>query len=445
MITTFPSSVPRLTLSQNRPLRYGVFFYLYLMQGIPAGFYLTALSNYFTAKGVQPNVVGSFIAIIGLPWAFQFIWGPVIDRFQGSAMGRRKPWVVGSQLMTVLASCILLLVGNPVAEINTLAWLFCLRSVFAAIQDAGVDAMAITIIPEDERGRLNACMRAGYLLGTGIGAAVFATVLRDFGFHTAALIQVGFLLTGVVLMAFIREQPGDRLLPSFGGVVAGRTHRPEAAQTRLAQPQPDHDFRWLFTELFRGLFARRSVLLFGAILLAYTSNSLFMRAYNHHLIDEIGWSDTDLSVLTGTYGMIVATGIALTGGYLADRIGSRRLLVIMLSVVAVYLIGFNLLSETWVRRDIAQTGLVALYFMDPAVSAAAMPVLMGICRKGVEGSQFTTYMAFVNLCDIAGTFFAGNALLYLTAPVIGLTAGALAVLATFIAWLTIRHYRTTGQ
>jgi PAT family beta-lactamase induction signal transducer AmpG len=445
MITASPSPLSAWTLSQNRPLRFGVFFYLYLMQGVPAGFYLTALSNYFTAKGVQPNVVGSFIAIIGLPWAFQFIWGPVIDRFQHSAMGRRKPWVVGAQLMTVLASCSLLLVHNPIADINKLAWLFCVRSVFAAIQDAGVDAMAITIIPENERGRVNACMRAGYLVGTGLGAAVFATVLRDYGFHTAALLQIGCLLTGVVLMFVVREQPGDRLLPSFGGPGGGQWFQRAPEPARGLPSRPDHDFRWLFTELFRGLFARRSILLFGAILLAYTSNALFMRAYNHHLIDKLGWSDTDLSVLTGTYGMLVATGIALTGGYLADRIGSRRMLVIMLSVVAVYLIGFNLLASTWVRHNVAQTGLVALYFMDPAVSAAAMPVLMNICRKGVEGSQFTTYMAFVNLSDIAGTFFAGNALLHLTAPAIGLSAGILAVLATLVALLTIRHYRPADQ
>ena len=447
MITALPPPSYPLTLGRSRPLRYGVFFYLYVMQGIPSGFYLTALTNYFTAEGVRPDVVGSFIAIIGLPWAFQFVWGPLIDRFQGSPMGRRKPWVVGAQLMTVLASCILLFVGNPVAQITTLAWLFCIRSVFAAIQDASVDAMAITVIPEDERGRVNAFMRAGFLIGTGIGTAVFAIILRKYDFHSAALTQVGFLLTGVLLMVFIREQAGDRLLPSFRPV---REESPSPFGASAAHNQPElrldptnepHDFRWLFTELFRGLFARRSLLIFGAIIMAYTSNALFLRAYNHHLIEELGWRDTDVSVLTGTYGMVVATVIALSGGYLADRMGASRLLVIMMTVVAVYLVGFNLLSGAWVQRDVAQTGLVAIYFMDPAVSAAAMPVLMGICRKGIEGSQFTTYMAFVNLCDIAGTFFAGNALLYMTAPVIGLTAGGLAVVATVIALLTIRHYR----
>ncbi|MFD2571672.1 MFS transporter [Spirosoma soli] len=451
MITALPPPSYPLTLSQSRPLRYGVFLYLYIMQGIPSGFYLTALTNYFTAEGVKPDVVGSFIAIIGLPWAFQFVWGPLIDRFQSSPMGRRKPWVVGSQLMTVLASCVLLFVSNPVANITTLAWLFCVRSLFAAIQDASVDAMAITVIPEDERGRVNAFMRAGFLIGTGIGAAVFATLLRRYGFHGAALAQVGCLVTGVVLMLFIRERPGDRLLPTFHdspamagpfGSLTKVTKQAEIISTDRISTAGQHDFRWLFTELFRGLFSRQSLLLFGAIIMAYTSNALFLRAYNHHLIEELGWLDTDVSVLTGTYGMVAATAIALTGGYLADRVGARRLLVMMLTVVAVYLIGFNLLSDLWVRRDIARTGLVAIYFMDPAVSAAAMPVLMGICRKGVEGSQFTTYMAFVNLCDIAGTYFAGNALLIVSAPTIGLFAGGLAVLAVTAALLTIRHYRS---
>ncbi|MBC3793750.1 MFS transporter [Spirosoma utsteinense] len=458
MLSAFPPPYYPLTLSQSRPLRYGLFFFLYVMQGIPSGFYLTALTNYFTAEGVRPDKVASFIAIIGLPWAFQFVWGALIDRFQGSPMGRRKPWVVGSQLMTVLASGLLLFVGDPVAELTPLAWLFCIRSVFAAIQDASVDAMAITILPEKERGRGNAFMRAGFLAGTGIGAAVFSHILRDYGFHTAALAQVAFLSTGVLLMAFIREQPGDRLLPSFGRATVGRATLGRLTVGRVtvdsinrsgqeikSSERADHDFRWLFTELFRGLFSRQSLLIFGAILLAYMSNALFLRAYNHHLIDKLGWRDTEVSVLAGTYGMIVATVIALTGGYLADRIGARRLLLIMLGIVAVYLLGFNLFSETWVRREVAQVGLVALYFMDPAVSAAAMPVLMSICRKGVEGSQFTTYMAFVNLGDIVGTYFAGNALLYLTAPTIGLTSGVLAVVATAIAVLAVRHYRSARQ
>lgn len=449
MNTALPPPSYPLTLSQSRPLRYGVFLYLYIMQGIPAGFYTTALTNYFTAEGVKPDVVGSFLAIIGLPWAFQFVWGPLIDRFQNSSMGRRKPWVVGAQLMTILSSLTILFVDDPVAQISTLSILFLVRSLFAAIQDASVDAMAISIIPEDERGRVNAFMRCGYLIGYGGGAAIFAQLLRQYGFHAAALTQLFCLLTGAVLMAFIREQPNDRLLPNFGPtrpVPSGNQVRTgQSARSDRYPGAEAHDFRWLFTELFRGLFARQSLLLFGSILLAYTSSALFLRAYNFHLIRNLGWKDTDLSVLTGTYGMLLAVVVSLVGGYVADRIGPRRLLVIMLVLVAGYLIGFNLIADWWVRHDVARTGLVALYFMDPSISIAAMPVLMAICRKGVEGSQFTTYMAFVNLCDIAGTYLSGEALNFFAAPTIGLFAGGVAVAALIVIFLALRHYRQVGE
>ncbi|UFH56556.1 MFS transporter [Spirosoma sp. KNUC1025] len=434
--STFPPVYP-LTLSRSQPLRYVVFFYLYVMQGLPSGFALTALTNYLTAEGVNPAAIGSFTAIVGLPWAFQFVWGPIIDRYQQSAMGRRKPWVIGAQFMAFLASLGILFVHNPVGQITTLAWFFFGHSICASIQDASVDAMAISTIPENERGRVNAFMRAGFLIGIGVGAAVFSQLLRSYGFFTAALIQSLSLLTLTLLTCFIRERSGDRLLPSFGRQTP-KTLVITAQKTDPAEP----DFRWLFTELFRGLFSRQSLLLFGSIVMAYFSISLFLRAYNYHLIQELGWADTSVSLLTGTYGMIVATAVALAGGFVADRIGPRRLLIMVMSVIVVYLLTFNSLSALWIHRQMAQTGLVVLYFMDPSISVSAMPVLMALCRKGVEGSQFTTYMAFVNLSDIAGSFVAGHALSYVQAPTIGLLAGGLAIVALIITFITLRYYRT---
>ncbi|WP_232561205.1 MFS transporter [Spirosoma oryzicola] len=440
MISMLPSSSYPLTLSRSRPLRYFVFFYLYVMQGIPAGFSLTALANYLTAEGIKPAAIGSFAAVVGLPWAFQFVWGPLIDRYQGSAMGRRKPWVVGAQFMAFLASLGILSIHNPLTQIQALGWVFFGHSIFAAIQDASVDAMAITVIPDDERGRVNAFMRGGFLIGTGVGAAVFSQILRNYGFFDAALTQSLCLLTLTILTCFIREKPGDRLLP-FGNIAVPASFKPVDEQ----QVTPDHDFRWLFTELFKGLFSKRSLLLFGATAAAYVSVSLFSRAFNYHLIQRLGWADTSVSLLTGTYGMLVATAAALIGGYIADRIGPRRLLIIVLAMVTVYLIGFNLIDALWSKPTLAQTGLVALYFMDPSISVAAMPVLMAICRPGVEGSQFTTYMAFVNLSDIAGSYVAGHALTYVQAPTIGLLAGGLAGIALLCAFATLRYYSTSRE
>jgi PAT family beta-lactamase induction signal transducer AmpG len=77
--------------------------------------------------------------------------------------------------------------------------------------------------------------------------------------------------------------------------------------------------------------------------------------------------------------------------------------------------------------------------IDPIFSVAAMPVLMAICRKGVEGSQFTTYMALVNLVDIAGAYVSGQAMTWVKAPVIGLVGGGLVLLAALLVFSTARR------
>ncbi|MCY7351423.1 MAG: MFS transporter [Cytophagaceae bacterium] len=419
----------RLVLSENRPLRYGTFFYLYAMQGIPAGFALTALSNYLAAQGKTPQAIGSFVALVGLPWALQFVWGPIIDRFQGSGMGRRKPWVIAGQFLAFLASLSLLLVVDPGAELGLLTAAFCVHSIFASVQDASVDAMAISVIPVAERGRINAFMRGGMLFGVGVGAAVLSTVLARYGFRQAAFTLSAILLFFTIITCFIRERREDSLLPNFN-------REPVPLQTLRWQNQ---SFRWLFSELMKGLFARSGFLLFGAIITVYFCQSVFIRAYNIYLIQKLGWNDTELSVLTGSYGTALALAVILLGGILADRFGARRLMSWVLLLVGGFLLVFNLSINQWPQFGLAKAGLIAWSTMDPAFSVTAMPVLMAICRKGVEGSQFTSYMALVNLSDIAGSYVAGQLLGITTAPLIGMGCGVLVLGALLVVLLSQRQ------
>ncbi len=411
-----------LSLSESRPIRYAAFFYLYVMQGIPAGFALTAVANYLTAENTSPKIVGTFVAVVGLPWAVQFVWGPVIDLFQSSPMGRRKPWVLLSQLMAFVASLGVLLVENPASQVSTLAAAFFIHSVFASLQDASVDAMAISIIPETDRGRVNAFMRGGMLFGSGVGAAGMAYLIRHSGFFYAALAQSLILLGMTAITCFIKEKSGDALLPWSS----------RARTEPTATDVPRVNLRGLFAELFRGLLSSQSLRMFGAIIVVYTFLSVFIRAFSVHLIQQLKWADTSLSVLSGTYGTLGALIIILTGGILADKIGSRKLLVIMMFIIGSFLVTFNLLAQFWSDPTVTTTGLIIWYTFDPGFSVAAMPVLMALCRKGIEGSQFTTYMALVNLSDVAGAFVSGHALSWFSAPVIGLFCGGVVVVVAML-------------
>ncbi len=422
-----PSSSYPLVLSEKRWLRYVTFFYLYVMQGIPAGFALYALANYLTAHGLSPAVVGSFAAIVGLPWSFQFIWGPLIDKYQNSAMGRRKPWVLFSQLLAFLASLGLLSVENPVRQLPLLQLTFFIHSIFASVQDASVDALAISVIPEHERGRITAVMRGGFLGGIALGSALLSLTLHTYGFLTAVSLQSLLLLSLTIVTFFIKEEPIHQLV-SFQTL--------QADADLATQPS----FRWLFRELWAGIFARKSLLLFIPILLYYSCQSIFTRAYSVHLIQVLHWPDTDVTVLQGTVGTLVVILIVLIGGIIADRVGPPKLMLLVMIFSALSFLIFNALHTYWQTPGVARSGLILWSVMDPAFSVASMPVLMTLCRTHVEGSQFTAYMALVNLSDIAGAYLSGQAQTYTSAPVIGLSCGFVLLLS--IAIIAYGQYKT---
>lgn len=412
-------------LNQNQSLRFFTFFYLYVMQGVPAGFATTALANYLAGRGLSSARIGEFVAIVGAPWAFQFIWGPLIDRFQGSSMGRRRPWVIGSQLLALCASLGIWAVGEPAQNLSLLSLAFFIHSVCASIQDASVDAMAISTIPESERGRVNGFMRGGFLTGISAGAAGMAYLMHTYSFQTAALVLVVVLALFTTFTLFIKEQQTDSLLPW--------TTPPTQQESRFAH---QHSIRWLFTQLYYGLTKRQSLLLFLPIVAVYTAQNAFIRAYNIHLIQQLGWSDQSVSVLSGTYGMLLIIVVVLVGGWLSDRLGARRLLPFILLFHAVYLLALNSLAMHWDNPTVATTGLVLWNIMDPSLSIVAIPILMSLCLPDVEGSQFTTYMALINFSDIMGAFISGHAQTAVSASTIGLAMGAVVVVALLIILAT---------
>ncbi|UHG94370.1 MFS transporter [Spirosoma oryzicola] len=409
------------TLDQSRHLRYGTFFYLYVMQGIPSGLALTALTNYLAAEGVDARRLATFGTVVGLPWGIKFIWGPLIDRFQRSAMGRRRPWVLGAQIMAFLASLGLLLPTDPVHTIDQLMWSFALHGVFASLQDVSVDAMAITSVPTPERGRVNALMKGGMVTGQAMGAAGLALVIHHQGFHAAALAQSTLLFVLTILTFFIRERAGDAWL-SFRQLPVA------------ASPNQPTSMSGLIGKLLRALLDRHSLIVFGSVAIVFIGERLFQRVYGLYLIREAGWTDTAVSVLSGTYGTLVALALALAGGWLSDRIGSKRLLGGMVLAMATLHVGFSLGHSGWANPAVATSGLVVRQTLEPLFSIAALPVLMGLCRPQVAGAQFAFYMALSNQADLVGIYLSG--VLYSQCPswVIGLGCG----LAMLGAWLALR-------
>jgi PAT family beta-lactamase induction signal transducer AmpG len=192
-------------------------------------------------------------------------------------MGRRRPWVIASQICAFLASLGLLFVGNPPTKyIKTLVVAFFIHSIFASIQDASVDAQAITTIPLNERGRLNGFMRAGFLVGSAMGAAGLSWVLRNRSYLAAASINSIALFIFTLITFFIKEKSDDQLFPC----------QKLKLNSKVYQKENNYSILRLFKELFKGLVSLQSLRLFIPILIVYSCQSAFIRAYSGNLLQK---------------------------------------------------------------------------------------------------------------------------------------------------------------
>ena len=104
-----------------------------LVQLIPA---------WLRTEGVDLATIGLF-TLITLPYAWKFLWAPFLDRFSLPFLGRRRGWMLVSQLLLLL--CITQFSNvNPGGNLTVVAWLVFLTSLFSATQDIVLDAAFVT-------------------------------------------------------------------------------------------------------------------------------------------------------------------------------------------------------------------------------------------------------------------------------------------------------------
>ena len=83
----------------SRKGRLAAFFLLYVTEGLPLGFVVTAVATQLRRMGVGPADIGALVAAFYLPWAFKWATGPLVDVFRSQRFGHRRAWILGTQAM----------------------------------------------------------------------------------------------------------------------------------------------------------------------------------------------------------------------------------------------------------------------------------------------------------------------------------------------------------
>ena len=385
-------------LLATRKGRLAAFFLLYVTEGIPLGFGALAIATQMRRQGLGPVAIGTFVGLFYLPWAFKWMAGPLVDTFSSDRFGRRRLWIIVTQIGMVAA----LLVAMPINFVTALglfSTIILVHNAFAATQDVAIDALAINVLPEHERGVANGFMFAGASMGQAIGGAGVLFLTAWIPFDMTYLFVAGcILLVTVFVVLPLREPAGPpRLKRDMGAFAALRS-----------------DLARFVREAWRAFIGSRAARAGVLVALLPVGAYALSLALQSNLAVELGFNDNEVAQLNLASTVVFALA-CVAGGWLSDRYGRRRMLAlfIVLTVLPTLWLAWTLQQAGWImpvdmsasKRPVPAAGIVATYWA--AVIAfnifqglyygVRSALFMDITTPAVAATQFTAYMAMSNL------------------------------------------------
>jgi PAT family beta-lactamase induction signal transducer AmpG len=190
--------------------------------GLPLALSGATLAIWMTESGVNLRTIGLY-ALVGLPYTLKFLWAPLVDALDvpilSRALGRRRGWLVFSQLL-LTAAILFLAVQDPSQTLWPVALGAVMVATASATQDIVIDAFRVESLDTSEQAAGMAGYVAAYRIGmlaSGAGVIALTAWLEHIGvardvvwmwgfFAAAALMIIGMFAS---LMATEPAAPAD--------------------------------------------------------------------------------------------------------------------------------------------------------------------------------------------------------------------------------------------
>jgi len=283
--------------------------------GLPLYLLINLLPAWLRSQHVDLRSIGLF-ALIQLPFTWKFIWSPLVDRYALPVLGRRRGWMLATQLL-LLASIPLFGALRPQLDLWTIAYLAAAVAFFAATQDIVLDAYRRELLPDPELGLGNAIHVQAYRISSLVPGALALILADHFPWETVFTVTALFMLPGIANTLLIAE-------PALA--------RPAPRTLAEAVLEPFHEF------------IRRSgwqqALLVVAFIFFYKLGDSMATALATPFYLDMGFSLSDIGLIAKNAGLWASVVGGLLGGIWMLKIGINRGLWLFGAVQVVSILGF---------------------------------------------------------------------------------------------------------
>jgi PAT family beta-lactamase induction signal transducer AmpG len=341
--------------------------------GLPLWLLVNLLPAWLRTEGVDLKTIG-FFTLVQLPYTWKFLWSPLVDRYALPLLGRRRGWMLVTQLL-LLGAIPLLGALDPTTDVWRVVGLSAAVAFFSASQDIVLDAFRREILPDPELGLGTSIHVNAYRVASLVPGALALILADHLPWSTVFGITALFMLPGIAMTLLVSEP----------ALVHGRP-----TTLREAVVEPFHEF------LARN--GVRAALLVLAFIFLYKLGDSMATALATPFYLDMGFSKTDIGVIAKNAGLWTSLLGGLLGGLWMVRIGINRALWVFGAVQVVAILGFAWLA--YVHRPDRVLLAVVIAFEALGVGLGTVAFTAYIARATDPRYTATQFALFTSLAVV---------------------------------------------
>ncbi|MBX2987802.1 MAG: MFS transporter [Bdellovibrionaceae bacterium] len=358
-----------------------VLFVLGFSSGLP--FLLTGgtLKLWLARENVDLSTIGHF-GWVGMSYSLKFLWAPLLDRFNLLGLGRRRSWMMLSQLMLVLG---LVFLGflSPQQNLSLIAFVCIGVAFFSATQDIAIDAYRRELLEDSELGLGTTMGMYGYRIAMLVSGGIGVSLVGVEGWNLtwgqlywlmAALMGLGFLT------ALLAPEPD-----------VNPDHQPKTLMAAVVGP---------FQEFLR----RDGALVVLLFVFLFKLGDALGGAMLNPFYVQMGYSNVDIGFIAKTVGLSSSLLGLLLGGIIIIKLGIYRSLWIFGVLQALSTAGFALITFTGPEKWALACTVVFEDISAGMGNAAFVAFIASICNRRYTATQFAILSSIATL---GRNFFSG--------------------------------------
>jgi PAT family beta-lactamase induction signal transducer AmpG len=370
-----------------RSRKIGLLMLLGFASGLPLALTAGTLQAWLAAENVDIVAIGWF-ALVGQPYTYKFIWAPFMDRYVPPFLGRRRGWLLVTQ---VLLAAAIAFMGTltPASSVWLLGASALTVAFLSASQDIVFDALRADWLERDERGAGAAVSVLGYriaMLVSGAGALIVAD--QWLGWQATYWLIAALMGVGMLATWFVVE-------PEARGAV------PKTLDEAVVKP-------------FAEFFTRQGAIALLLLVVLYKLGDAFAgNLTTTFLLRGPGFSLTEVGAINKGFGLAATIFGALAGGALMAKMRLYRALLVFGILQAITNLGFMLLAASGKSYALMVTVIGLENLCGGMGTAAYVALLMALCDRRFSATQYALLSALsavgrVYVGPVAGYLVAGS-------------------------------------